>query len=59
MVEVHAFPFRFDEGAIEAEADSPWRDFWSQLKPGYDAFARTQRPPRIAVVGGRYRVQAL
>jgi murein L,D-transpeptidase YafK len=55
-VEVQALPFRLDDGAIEAQRASPWRDFWSQLKPGYDAFERTQRPPRIAVSGGRYHV---
>ncbi len=54
--EVHAFPFRLDAAALTAERTSPWFDFWSGLKPGYDAFERVRRPPRIAVQDGRYRI---
>lgn len=55
-VEVHAFPFRMEVEALQTGRDSPWFDFWSALKPGYDAFERTRRPPRIEVIGRRYRV---
>lgn len=54
--EVHAFPFRLEAAALAAEHASPWFDFWSGLQPGYDAFERTRRPPRVAVQGQRYRI---
>lgn len=54
--DVQALPFRLDDDALSAERDSPWHDFWSQLKPGYDAFERTRRPPAIGVEGKRYVV---
>lgn len=54
--DVHAFPFRLDDAALAAERASPWFDFWSELKPGYDAFERVRRPPRVSVRGQRYRI---
>lgn len=54
--EVHALPFRLDAAALAAERASPWHDFWSELKPGYDAFERTRRPPSIGVAAKRYVV---
>lgn len=53
--EVHAFPFRLDDVALAAARDSPWFDFWSELKPGYDAFERARQPPRVRVENKRYR----
>lgn len=55
--EVHAFPFRLDDAALAAERGSPWFDFWSELKPGYDAFERARRPPRVVVRDRRYRIE--
>jgi murein L,D-transpeptidase YafK len=55
--DVHAFPFRLDDAALKAERASPWFDFWSELKPGYDAFERSRRPPDISVRERRYRVE--
>ncbi len=55
--EVHAFPFRLDDAALAAERDSPWFDFWSELKPGYDAFERARQPPRVSVRDRRYRIE--
>lgn len=54
--EVHALPFRLDDPALAAERASPWHDFWSELKPGYDAFERTRKPPAVAVKERRYVV---
>lgn len=54
--EVHAFPFRLDDAALAAQKASPWFGFWSELKPGYDAFERTHQPPRIGVRDKRYRI---
>ena len=56
--DVHALPFRLDTDALAAERASPWHDFWSELKPGYDAFERTRKPPSIAVSAKRYVVGA-
>jgi murein L,D-transpeptidase YafK len=55
--DVHAFPFRLDDAALSAERDSPWFDFWSELKPGYDAFERARQPPRVSVRDRRYRIE--
>jgi len=54
--EVHAFPFRLDDAAIGAQRTSPWHAFWSELKPGYDAFERSRMPPRVRVAGKQYVV---
>lgn len=55
--DVHAFPFRLDDAAIGAQRASPWHAFWSELKPGYDAFERSRVPPRIRVAGRQYVVE--
>lgn len=54
--EVHAFPFRLEQTSLDAESASPWHGFWSELKPAYDGFERTRRPPRIEVRGRHYAV---
>jgi murein L,D-transpeptidase YafK len=54
--EVHAFPFRLESAAIEAERESLWHAFWSELKPAYDSFELTHRPPRIRVHDRHYVV---
>lgn len=53
---VHAFPFRLDQDSLDKETGSPWHGFWSELKPGYDSFQRSRRPPRIEVRDRRYAV---
>ncbi|UXI69801.1 L,D-transpeptidase family protein [Tahibacter amnicola] len=55
-VEVQAFPFRLEDAALAAESGSRWQAFWSELKPGYDAFERHRVPPRVTVQGKRYVV---
>lgn len=54
--EVHAFPFRLNQADLDRQKDSPWHGFWSELKPAYDEFERTRRPPRIDVRDGRYSI---
>jgi murein L,D-transpeptidase YafK len=56
-VSVHIFPFRMTEANLEARKDSPWTDFWHNLKEGYDAFEATHVPPNVGVCGKRYGVQ--
>ncbi len=53
-VPVHVFPFRMTDANLARYADSAWRDFWQNLREGYDAFERTRRPPRVSVCDKRY-----
>jgi murein L,D-transpeptidase YafK len=52
---VHFFPFRLTPERLEQEKDSPWHDFWTNLKEGYDHFEREKIPPDADVENGRYR----
>lgn len=52
--EVHAFPFRLDPARIDAQRNSPWFDFWKELKPAYDLFEQTHVPPVIGVRDRHY-----
>lgn len=54
--EVHAFPFKFESANLEAEQGSEWHGFWSELKPAYDAFEQTRKPPQVRVDDGHYRL---
>ena len=55
-VPVHVFPFRMTEANIAAHGNGAWKEFWADLKTGYDAFERTRRPPHVTVCGHRYRI---
>ncbi len=57
IVNVHVFPFRMTDANMALHAQSEWRDFWANLKEGYDAFETTQVPPRVMVCDERYIVQ--
>lgn len=57
-VDVAIFPFRLTETALEAEAHSPWHDFWRNLKQGADLFDRDGVPPAVATCSGIYRFGA-
>ncbi|MGI6657341.1 MAG: L,D-transpeptidase family protein [Desulfobulbus sp.] len=52
--DVHIFPFPLTQRNLRAYAASPWIQFWRGLAPGYEAFERSHRVPRMAVEGGRY-----
>ena len=54
--QIHIFPFRMTDDNMAAHAESPWMDFWRDLKVGYDAFEATRQPPRIGICGQRYVV---
>lgn len=55
FVPVHVYPFRLSEANLASQKDSPWIEFWTNLKEGYDLFDQTRRPPRITTCEGRYR----
>jgi murein L,D-transpeptidase YafK len=56
-VPVHVFPFRMtDERMARAKSDqSPWLDFWQDLREGYTRFEKDHLPPAPKVADKRYR----
>ncbi len=56
-IPVHAFPFRMTEQNLALVEDNEWKDFWLNLKEGYDAFERTKYPPKVSVCEKRYQFQ--
>jgi murein L,D-transpeptidase YafK len=63
-IPIDIFPARLDDDRWHelrrVFADEPGLlAFWTQLKQGYDTFARTHRPPQVSVdAGGRYLLAA-
>jgi murein L,D-transpeptidase YafK len=55
-VNINIFPFEMTDSNLKRYANSRFADFWQQIKPGYDYFKRTQRPPDVTVYNGRYIV---
>ena len=53
---VHVFPFRMTEQRMAQNGHVAWAGFWRDLKPGYDLFEATGRPPTISVCRDRYTV---
>ena len=53
-VDLHVFPFRLTDANLAMQAQSPWLDFWRNLKEGYDAFEQTRLPPRVGICDRRY-----
>jgi murein L,D-transpeptidase YafK len=53
-VPIHVFPFRMTRENFDRYDIPQWRDFWRNLKDGYDLFERTHRPPRISVCSTSY-----
>ena len=51
---VHIFPFRMTNERMKAYAKREWKDFWGNLKEGYDIFERDRVPPRVSVENKRY-----
>lgn len=56
-VPLQVFPFRMTDANLEANAKSPWMEFWRDLKDGYDSFERTRLPPQVSVCSKRYRAR--
>lgn len=55
-VPVHVFPFRMTNANLAAHGSGAWKEFWGDLKRGYDAFERTRHAPQVSVCGQRYRI---
>jgi murein L,D-transpeptidase YafK len=51
---VHVFPFRMTTARLASTTPSPWHDFWTNLKEGYDWFETHGTPPEVSVKEKRY-----
>jgi len=65
-IPVHIFPTRMDEAGMArlaklAADGAPHLAFWNNLKPGYEAFERTRKVPKVWIEpeSGRYRFKAV
>jgi murein L,D-transpeptidase YafK len=57
VFEVHVFPFRLTDEAMEFYKTHRWYTFWQELKAGYDAFEKAHVPPTIVVRNKHYVIQ--
>ena len=55
-VQLHIFPFKMTSLSMVA-ADKKHKEFWRQLKLGFDAFEGTHRDIDVTVVNGKYFVK--
>lgn len=55
-VQVSIYPFRMTDANMERHKYSFYKDFWNQLKPGYDYFVTHHQPPNITIQGASYVV---
>jgi murein L,D-transpeptidase YafK len=55
--EVHAFPFRLTDAALQAHKTSAWYSFWKELEPGHVAFEKNRVPPTVVMRGKHYVVR--
>lgn len=53
-VPLHIFPFRLEHVTLYRHLRFAAFDFWRELRDGYKFFERHRRPPRMAVIDGRY-----
>ena len=53
-MQIQVFPFRLNDENMKAHADSPWFNFWANMKEGSDAFDQWRLPPVVSVCDGRY-----
>jgi len=51
---VHIFPFRMNWPLRAVLPNHPDRPFWSEIAPGWTAFAKTSIPPKITVASEQY-----
>ena len=58
-IPVHIFPFRLTGKNMALHGASPWRKWWAELEPAYDAFETTHHVPKIAVKDGKYHLESV
>ena len=54
FVPVHIFPWRFGSGETENPASDETRDFWANLRQGYDRFQQSRQPFDVFARDGLY-----
>lgn len=54
---VHVFPFRMTDERMAQETESPWLDFWRDLKAGHDVFENDKVPASVRVIDKRYVIE--
>lgn len=57
-VQVQSFPFRMTPQNMAINRGDPNMDFWRNLEEGSDHFEATRQPPKVAVCGRRYVLNA-
>jgi murein L,D-transpeptidase YafK len=53
-IQLQALPFRMTAENMARHKNSPNIDFWNMLKPGYDQFEITKRPPEVNICEKKY-----
>jgi murein L,D-transpeptidase YafK len=53
-IQLQIYPFRMSDSNMMSHRDPHHRDFWQQLKVGYDQFETTHQPLRVSVIKKRY-----
>jgi len=51
---VHVFPFRMSPERLQEEEDASMRQFWNELREGYEIFENARMPPGVRVINRRY-----
>ncbi|MEN2494887.1 MAG: hypothetical protein TECD_00797 [Hyphomicrobiaceae bacterium hypho_1] len=51
---VHIYPFRMTAMNLSLYHNPRWKNFWLNLKEGYDAFERTWLPPKVSICNYSY-----
>lgn len=53
-VPVQVFPFHMTEDNMKARPNSPWTDYWANLKEGHDTFEKLKQQVKVGTCNGRY-----
>lgn len=53
-VPVQVFPFHMSEENMKARPNSPWLDFWANLKEGHDTFEKSKQQVKVSTCNARY-----
>ena len=53
-IQLQALPFRMTAENMARHRNSPNIEFWKMLKPGYDQFEITKRPPEVNICEKKY-----
>lgn len=53
-VDISIYPFRMTEQNMQRHRNSSDYNFWRQLQPGYEYFAKNRMPPSVSVINGQY-----